>query len=87
MLKKTGLWYRAQPPKIRLVITFLCNFAWWFLAKYTGDLIFETEEAKTFKGLVISSLIMALFWTLFFHWKLVKKGFSKSSSSTINGSY
>ncbi|HMJ45793.1 MAG TPA: hypothetical protein VK498_00590 [Ferruginibacter sp.] len=74
-------WFYNTPPGIQLLILFILNCLFWFIADRIFETIWDYEDKKSWKEIVFHALWMGTFWTLLFNWKYLKAFFLKNKST------
>lgn len=70
IIKKYNRWYQALKPAHQLIVSFILNWLYWFLAFRIGEkLIFN--EVSLWSENVFSATWQAFFMTLILNWKKV----------------
>jgi hypothetical protein len=71
-------WYDKQSPRIRLAYSFLFNFIFWLLFELFMDWILAEQDGQkmVWYQVLAKAIIMAVFWTCFMSWPLIKTVFS-----------
>jgi hypothetical protein len=59
----------------KLAILFVIYWLYWFVATWLFDLAWDPAEPKKMVERIFHATWMAVFWPLFFNWKLVKETF------------
>jgi hypothetical protein len=74
-------WFIQQKPFIRLTLKFLFFIVWFYVFRLLIDLVWEDGSRIFSTRIAVSSLLLALGFTLYFQWELVKTVFSKQTSN------
>ena len=76
MLPKFLKWYQSQTVIVQLLLAFGTYFIFWIGVSFMRQYWFERQKDSLLR-LLLESVFMAFFITLFFEWKKVKVLFNK----------
>jgi membrane associated rhomboid family serine protease len=81
-MSKLKNWYSQLKTYKKLLVWFLFYFVFWFPSQLFMGIIGEEAIKLNYKGAVLGALFMSIFWLFLFHWKLLKKLFSRKETIT-----
>ncbi|MEO7444991.1 MAG: hypothetical protein ABIT96_08050 [Ferruginibacter sp.] len=79
-MAKIRNWYEAQSNPAKLLIAFLGNCLFWLLT-HTVFLLIWDDMSRSIVYNIFYAIWMGAVWTLVFHWPLVKKVFTRNSTT------